>query len=156
MKKQATTVMATFMLIILCAVSFYACDNRSNESTVEQSEIVENTAKHYEIDLTTDNYNKYFNIESAGNVFSIKGVLGYAFYEDVEIEVTFVILSPEFTTSTYTTTKILNTNAAGEGKCTVTYTFDEIKNLLRVEGYFSSYSIQSSVSKIKGKVIFTA
>ena len=72
-------VLTFLMTILVCSLIFTG----SNGSTLNKSEP---EFKHYEIDITMDNYWKFLDVSLSGRTYTINGVLSFAYYEDVLLE----------------------------------------------------------------------
>lgn len=139
-------------LIILCVFSctLFGCGNTSLN---QESNSVE---RQYAIELTIDNYWKFIDWHQDGVKYYFTGVLQFAYYDNIIVSVKRTFSSKEYTTNTYSETYKIELNAAGS----IDYvadekTFDEVKQLLKVEGYMGSYSDVISVVDITGKVYFS-
>ena len=90
-----------------------------------------------------------------GRTYTFNGVLSYAYYIDVQVDLTRT-LSSESTTNTFSKTETVKLNASGGMNYIANeYSFDEVKQLLKVDGYMSSYRDSATIKKIVGKVIFS-
>lgn len=149
MKKSLNCIMLA--LLVTLTFSLVACNNYDkpvNENT-------ENHMQHYEIDLTLDNYWKFIDVSLNGRTYTFNGVLSYAYYIDVQVDLTRT-LSSESTTNTFSKTETVKLNASGGMNYIANeYSFDEVKQLLKVDGYMSSYRDSATIKKIVGKVIFS-
>ena len=136
------------MTILVCSLIFTGCsDSTLNECEPE--------FKHYEIDITIDNYWKFLDVSLSGCTYTFSGVLNFAYYEDVKIELIRTI-SSEYTTNIYTKTETVYLNASGSMIFHADeYTFDEVKELLNVSGYMGSHSDSATIKSISGKIIYS-
>lgn len=111
--------------------------------------------QYYEIPLTLDNYWQFIDVSINGRTYTFKGVLSYAYYIDVQVDLTRTLTS-EYTTNTFSKIETVKLNASGSMIYTANeYSFDEVKQLLQVNDYMSSYRDSATIKKIVGKVIFS-
>lgn len=138
-------------LLVTLSFSLVACKNYNKSA----NENTENKLQHYEIELTLDNYWKFIDVSLNGRTYTFNGVLSYAYYIDVQVEITRT-LSSEYTTNTFSKIETIKLNASGSIIYVANdYSFDEVKQLLQVDGYMGSYRDSATIKKIGGKVIFS-
>lgn len=151
--------MKRLLMILIPFITLCSCSGVNNEP-IASSDVVETEKnKRYEIDLNLDNYWKYF--EESGNTnasgynsltFSIKGVLSYAYYEDVYISFYVKVndvVYPKLSQS-------IELRADGYGTITpITYDTVFMKNAYGQDVSLYSYQRSIYVKSISGKVIFS-
>ncbi len=141
-------VLIVLISILVCSLFFSGCNNSTSNNH-------EPEFNHYEIDITLDNYWKFLDVSLLGRTYTFNGVLSFAYYEDVKIELNRTITS-EYTTNIYTEIETVYLNASGSMVFVANeYTFDEIKELLNVSGYMGSYSDTATIKSISGKIIYS-
>ena len=138
-------------LLVILTFSLVACNNYEkpiNENT-------DNQIQHYEIDLTLDNYWKFIDVSLNRRTYTFNGVLSYAYYIDVQVDLTRT-LSSEYTSNTFSKTETVKLNASGSMNYIANeYSFDEVRQLLQIDGYMSSYRDSATIKEIFGKIIFS-
>ena len=136
------------MSLLVCLLFFTSCNNSTSNKN-------EPEFKHYEIDITIDNYWEFLDVSLSGRTYTFNGVLSFAYYEDVKIKLDRTITS-EYSTNIYTKIETVYLNASGSMVFIANeYTFDEIKELLNVSGYMGSYKDTAIIKSISGKIIFS-
>lgn len=149
MKKSINClILALLVTLMFTMVACNDYDNPANKNT-------NNQMQYYEIPLTLDNYWQFIDVSLSGRTYTFNGVLSYAYYIDVQVDLTRTITS-EDTTNTFSKIETVKLNASGSMIYTANeYSFDEVKQLLQVNGYMSSYRDSATIKKIVGKVIFS-
>lgn len=167
MKRKIIFIVAVILILTMCTCIFTACpSNEPSDETQDKgtnNETPNNSVKHYEIQLTKNNFEEYLDYKVTTNAtsiprsdfYEIKGVLSYAYYKDVSI--TFHV---EYSRSNgmngenvYQGNYIVKLNAAG---CKSFYTNDEaiLKaiNLTRYDNMITKRTL--TITAVSGTVIF--
>ncbi len=154
------------LLAALIAATICSCGgngtDKNSDSSSDGNLITKNSeAKHYEFDLTVENYWKFINVEITKGTTSyytvactFNGVLSFAYYEDVKFVASYKI---QGTSANYEAKITKELNAGGNGSIVLPYDYvpENITpsfNGSNLYGYERSLTIES----VSGKVLFSA
>ena len=168
MKKQLFRIIIVIMAAIFSLLVFGSCnDEKSNTSTEEsnstnQSDLTDQP-QHYEIELNKDNYEKYIkdsitettpnSLNKNGNFYEFKGVLTYAYYQEVIVTLDAQYIAPSWEGGeTYNFNFSIELDAAGNFSF---YTNNQIAlDKLNWSYYRPGTRSEIEVIAVSGKVIF--
>ncbi|MCR4898031.1 MAG: hypothetical protein K5892_02280 [Acholeplasmatales bacterium] len=159
MKKLA--LLSLFLVLLL-----FGCNNKSSSNDNEVSSTNEVKNDRYEIELTMDNYWKYFSntveeytaSQYTDIIYENTGILNFAYYEDVvfTLELSYEFYDQYGMTSTVPEkvtfeNKELEMKANGEGKFVFSYTYYAPSG----ESNLYHYIRYLKLKHVRGKVLFS-
>ena len=130
--------MKKMLLFLLPILMLTACNDQPSESKKNDSGATEtSTTQRYEFDLTKDNL--WYFIESAQSTtgnnnyttlhYVFKGVLSYAYYDNIVINIKYSLVgkgepgSPYYPSTSHTADIAFKLNAAGSGTLSLSYEY---------------------------------
>lgn len=160
--KSFVSILLLLSMLLLCV----SCTVDTPANEFDSSEEHDNGSKHYEIDLTLENFSTFLTYSTESNpgyrtsspdyYHFISGVLSFAYYENVSVTFEVVYTYDKYTYGgkTYTCEYTVPLNAAGNA--TFAAYDQDLLDALQVEGSNSASKRTYTIKDVSGKVNFTA